>query len=546
MPHNKAFHLVTLALVSFCLFTGCSTQQKSTGADSTSNYVSIAKPGTKTVSVGEQKNQATKQVSIGDSSGSESDDGSTGSISIRGSAHNIILAWMDPFEESVATSDEYLNIKLKAFSDSTVSQGEFLTYINGKQLGSRSGEYNLFGNEGEYTYQNLIPIEEGMNEVFIAIERDGRQFKSPVRIIDRASSTMGVSVNTNVFWQSPDPLELDDKPFTCKDDEIEFAVRVISDKDISLDQIKILVNEKAMAPSKTAILKGSSGSFLFKDKLKLDVSEGVSVIRMEVGNVSSRPLRVNYAPFKPNLYVLSIGTKTNLQYTVKDAEDFVGLFNNQGGQEGNQLFNQVTGELLLGENAVASEIEGRLEELATKIRTNNIDPNDVILLFMSSHGFIMDGEFRLQGEDYTPSRKRSTSVAYGDMLASLENIPCKKVLFIDACHSGGAKANVANINFEIEKLNAAGPGLTVISSSTADEQSYEDVKWQNGAFTQALCSGLQDGKADANADSIITLMELYDYVDSTVPYLVKKVKNKDQHPNMVKNGLEDIPIFVVQ
>jgi hypothetical protein len=522
----------------------CYGQKKTKSTDEVTKRVSIGKKDDS--STKDKGNEVSKKVSIGTKDNSKSSDEGSGEVSISSQKHDILLAWMEPFEEYLETEEDYFQISAKAFSDVEIIQSNFSVLINDEPIGSKSGEYNLFGTSGEYTYKNLIPLKHGENKVEVIVTLDGNTYKSPSKVFNRTSGISGAGIGSTIFWQRPDPLELDDATFACKDEKLDVGFRLLTAKSVKLSDIEIIVNEKAVKPSGSAVLRGSEGNYLFKDQLTLEDLEGIHVIRLQVQGESSIPLRVNYSPFKPNLYVLSVGTKTNLQYTVKDARDFVSVFEEQGGSHGNRLFHSVTTDLLLGEDAVTSEISGRMEELGVKVRTNNIHESDVILVFLSSHGFMMDGEFRLQGEDYNPARKRSSSVSYENMLASLDEIPCKKVVFIDACHSGGAKANVANINHSIETLNSIKSGLTVIASSTADEQSYEDDAWKNGAFTQSIISGLSDGKADTDKDDIITVDELFKYLTSAVPYLVKKVKSKDQHPTMINNDLGEIPIYVVK
>jgi hypothetical protein len=170
----------------------------------------------------------------------------------------------------------------------------------------------------------------------------------------------------------------------------------------------------------------------------------------------------------------------------------------------------------------------------------------VILTFVSSHGFLLDGDFRVQGDDYSPARQRSTSVSFrNDVVGILESIPCKKIIMIDACHSGGARANPEDINFEINKLNSIAKGLTVLASSRGEEQSYEDAVWQNGAFTASIIKALRHAKADADGNGIISMHEISEYVSREVAAMVKNVKKRSQNPFLVNDELGDVAIYVV-
>jgi uncharacterized caspase-like protein len=131
-----------------------------------------------------------------------------------------------------------------------------------------------------------------------------------------------------------------------------------------------------------------------------------------------------------------------------------------------------------------------------------------------------------------------------DIVDILDAIPCKKVIMIDACHSGGARANPADINFEINRLNSIGKGLSVFASSRGEEQSYEDPVWQNGAFTASIVKGLT-GAADADNNKIISLHELSLYVGKHVSAMVNKIKKRPQNPVLVNDELGDVAIYVL-
>ena len=74
-----------------------------------------------------------------------------------------------------------------------------------------------------------------------------------------------------------------------------------------------------------------------------------------------------------------------------------------------------------------------------------------------------------------------------------------------------------------------GKGRVIISSCSANEVSKEDDDLRHGIFSYYLMAGLK-GKADRDADGIITIDELFGYVAREVP----RASDQDQHP--VKKG----------
>jgi len=145
---------------------------------------------------------------------------------------------------------------------------------------------------------------------------------------------------------------------------------------------------------------------------------------------------------------------------------------------------------------------------------------------------------------------------YGNLENLFEGIaPLKKILMIDACHSGevdkeemiqftsGFEKSSSDINFRsagsgIAKKNVSlktsselmkemfadirrGTGATVISSAAGAELAYEGDQWKNGLFTYCLLTGLKDKEADLNNDGQIYLSELQKYISEKV-YLLSK------------------------
>ncbi|MFK7908289.1 MAG: caspase domain-containing protein [Chitinophagales bacterium] len=256
----------------------------------------------------------------------------------------------------------------------------------------------------------------------------------------------------------------------------------------------------------------------------------------------------------PDLHLLTIGTNPpDLEYTEKDAIDFANAFKNQGNQlgSGNKLFNMVQAEKLTGQRASIKNIESAIEGLHRKALEGYIKPNDVLVLFISAHGFLYQNKLRIQASDYDYNSPRTTSIDYDRLLEDLDLIDCKKILFIDACHSASpnagyaAKASVSVVNDAIRKISMTKNGLAVITSSDSEEQSYEDRNAKNGFFTKALLQGLK-GEADYNKNNIVNLEELFTFVQQRVPAMVGIHTKQRQNPKMVRNDLGDLPIYVVK
>jgi hypothetical protein len=146
----------------------------------------------------------------------------------------------------------------------------------------------------------------------------------------------------------------------------------------------------------------------------------------------------------------------------------------------------------------------------------------------------------------------------------LNEIPArKKMLLIDACHSGEVDTDevvtdAENLNednnsdteragdqkilsqsaFELMKHMFAdirkGTGSTVISSAGGAEYAYESAKTKNGIFTYIFINGITSRKADLNKDGKIMVSEMRDYLMENV----SKMTNGYQNPTCRRQNLE--------
>ena len=168
----------------------------------------------------------------------------------------------------------------------------------------------------------------------------------------------------------------------------------------------------------------------------------------------------------------------------------------------------------------------------------------------------------IKGSNFDGFAKSQTSISYKkDLLGALNDMFCKKMVFMDACYSGkavqGSKAtdDELELSGEIAKLVSANAGTRTFVSCSAKQLSYEDAKWQNGAFTKALLEAFnavpnKKNVADKDKNGVVNIAELYDYVYVRVPEIIKTKKDPkpqtEQTPFMPESQRrEDLPIFAL-
>ncbi|EKU31473.1 MULTISPECIES: caspase family protein [Alcaligenes] len=200
---------------------------------------------------------------------------------------------------------------------------------------------------------------------------------------------------------------------------------------------------------------------------------------------------------------------------------------------------------LLDENATREAVLKGLEELATRA-----DNDDTACVFFSGHGGIVGSpgneDSVLVTVDSDLADIENTSISSDELAAALAQIKSKRLLvFIDACHAGGAALPKSLTDEKGHELKsgytqnifaklAAGSGRAMMASCRADEVSFALGGARNSVFTTALLAGLR-GAADKSESGFIRVFDLFSFISEEVPKLIPK---KEQHPVFKADNLE--------
>ncbi|MFM9946569.1 MAG: caspase family protein [Saprospiraceae bacterium] len=358
--------------------------------------------------------------------------------------------------------------------------------------------------------------------------------------------TTGKRDYLTAIWLSPNPDQFDRKEIVWPEGEIIIQIKVISNKGIDKQHFCIEINGQPCvqgAKFEEVEMKGSRFSRTFQQRIKL--GEGLNSLRArvrnEAGQVETEPLKIVYAPRKPNLHILAIGVPAiDLKYTTKDARDFVQALT--AGKSTNQAFQAVFLDTLFTEETTTkTEILKTLRRMQYRFDDRQIAPQDLLLVFISSHGLSLgEGAFRIAASDFDGPFVEETSLDFEKEIVNyLRPTGCRQLFILDACHSGTAdqphkKSGMAEWAANQQRLN-------MLVSCRAEEYSYEDDQWENGAFTEGLVQAFQTffkgpGSLDLNADHKLDLSELFGFVSKRVPELVQTKRPKpttSQQPMMI-------------
>ena len=345
-------------------------------------------------------------------------------------------------------------------------------------------------------------------------------------------------------------------PTITKEKEVEIDLN-FNDTKYKLDRINIWINNVAVYGTKGIDLRTENTKAIDK-KIKLELATGENKIQVSCLNqkgVESYKETVyitkeGKAP-KSNLYIVSLGvseyknSQYNLTYASKDATDITKAFENS--KDYDKVFTKT-----LTNAEVTKE---KLQEIRAFLEQAGRD--DVVMLFIAGHGVLDENlDYYLATFDMDFNKPSEKGIPYEELESVLDGIkPLKKILMMDACHSGEidkdelqlAEATTTqqeqgaikfrNVGAGVQRKETLGlqntsemmkelftdlrkgTGATVISSAGGGEYAMESEQWKNGLFTYCLLNGLNSKAADLNNDGEIMLSELQQYVQSQVSKL---------------------------
>jgi WD40 repeat protein/Tfp pilus assembly protein PilF len=325
----------------------------------------------------------------------------------------------------------------------------------------------------------------------------------------------------------------------------------VSDDNQPVKNIKILVNGRLVGREELAKLTGVRGlvqekasltvtgeqkSFSFN--IPLDVDPGQNLIEVIALNgkeaesrqktTLTRQTDASYRHQLPNLWILAIGVNNydnagtdnlpfrNLNFCANDAREIVNTFKALEGKR----YTKVESLLVVSGGTpkpTAENIRGSFSFL------NKAGPRDIILLFLAGHGVNdKNGMFYFLPQDSVLQNGNYSNVISGDEISSVLDAPGNRLIFIDACHSGGEDGDTKRwVDNDRMLKQLMDTNAYVFASCKGNESSYELPLYSHGAFTHSI---LDTFKQRRNA-GIFSMMDLSGTVIIDVPKRMKGMQN---------------------
>ena len=179
-------------------------------------------------------------------------------------------------------------------------------------------------------------------------------------------------------------------------------------------------------------------------------------------------------------------------------------------------------------------------------------PDDLVVLFISSHGMPPDSDEYASGSartgyivtyDTDITSLFSTAFAMEDLKKVIDHLRAKRVVvFLDTCYSGdsarwlggGSKGLAISSNAPYSRI-VQGTGHVLIVSSSGAQESWEGAN--NSFFTECLMNAMKQHQG------LGTVTQLFSFLEDKLPYAVQKAKNHLQTPMMWPQG-QNIDIVI--
>jgi uncharacterized caspase-like protein len=215
-----------------------------------------------------------------------------------------------------------------------------------------------------------------------------------------------------------------------------------------------------------------------------------------------------------------------LRYATRDAEAMYRFLTTKGGYTKDNV-------LLLTDTAAQKPTLQNIRRALGEFLYRKPARNDTVLIYYAGHGAPevdaagneADGLAKyLIPTDAEPQSLYSTALPMDEIQRIFARIPAERiVMLLDTCYSGTAggrtfmrqqiRSGTINDQF-LERLTRS-KGRVIITASGPNEVALESSELGHGVFTYFLLQGL-GGQADRNTDGLVTVSELYEYVEEQV------------------------------
>jgi hypothetical protein len=261
----------------------------------------------------------------------------------------------------------------------------------------------------------------------------------------------------------------------------------------------------------------------------------------EVQQPYQQPLQVQ--PVNPSIkiWVVIVGVAAYeninpLTYTKDDAYRMYAFYKSPEG--GSLPDRQIA--LLIDEDATRKNVIKAIQDIYSQA-----GKDDIIIFYFSGHG--AEGAFITSEFDKDDIKDYKGILWHEELQSVFQQSSAKyKYLIADACHAGSftkasRQSGTQSRGAFYQAFEQSKGGFVLLLSCMGDELSLETRGVRQGIFSHYLLRGLK-GESDSNKDKIVSVVELFEYVNNNV----KNFTCGKQNPVISGNYDEALPIAVVR
>jgi WD40 repeat protein len=246
------------------------------------------------------------------------------------------------------------------------------------------------------------------------------------------------------------------------------------------------------------------------------------------------PARLVIAAFGVGRYA---SPRANLRFPAKDARDVA----RDLAAAARPLFGAANIPLPVVLTDQAATRRGILERLAAIGR--DLKPQDVLVVFIASHGVMDDGEYAMVTHEFDGRLSDSNSIGAGEIVRLARDARAlKQIWVLDTCHAGGIGRSLRGLMDAQVSVLARQAGVHMMAAASTAEQAKDGHKG-NGLFTHAILKALKSGEVDFNRDGRASALEFGEFSRDEATVIARQV-GWNQTPLLLRQG-RDFDVYRV-
>ena len=206
-----------------------------------------------------------------------------------------------------------LEIRIQTRTHLSLAERDFTIFLNEKPVVCKSSLQIESGGDG-FIFQASVELEKGQNVLFVEANAiGGPKARTPRIFVENDSNLAGAEW----VWVNPNAVETGGSTTVCLENEMEISANLLTNRLVEKTEISMLINGEKRLPSARCQFKKGPNGYNFRDFVPMTGKGSEQKITLLFDKIESETVTIRHEPMKkPNCWVLSIGPKTSLEYSM--------------------------------------------------------------------------------------------------------------------------------------------------------------------------------------------------------------------------------------